>query len=76
MFRHYCWQKRMHRRKFRRCTVKKVKVLPKVIVKGIRGPQGSQGPQGPQGVPESRKIIRRLNAQNESVDMDFNPLYT
>lgn len=54
MFRHYCWQKRMHRRKFRRCAVKKVKVLPKVIVKGIRGPQGPQGPQGlpgPQGVP-------------------------
>ncbi|MGG4182333.1 collagen-like protein [Paenibacillus jamilae] len=54
MFRHYCWQKNMHRRKFRRCVVKKVKVLPKVIVKGIRGPQGPQGPQGlpgPQGVP-------------------------
>lgn len=39
----------MHRRKFRRCVVKKVKVLPKVIVKGIRGPQGPQGPQGAQG---------------------------
>ncbi|MEK3849977.1 collagen-like protein [Paenibacillus sp. FSL R7-0340] len=54
MFRHYYWQKKMHRRKFRRCVVKKVKVLPKVIVKGIRGPQGPQGPQGlpgPQGVP-------------------------
>lgn len=47
----------MHRRKFRRCSVKKFKVLPKVIVKGIQGPQGpqgpqgSQGPQGPQGLP-------------------------
>lgn len=41
----------MHRRKFRRCVVKKVKVLPKVIVKGIRGPQGPQGPQGAQGLP-------------------------
>lgn len=44
----------MHRRKFRRCSVKKFKVLPKVIVKGIQGPQGPQGPQGlpgPQGVP-------------------------
>ncbi|MGW8957651.1 collagen-like protein [Paenibacillus sp. NPDC055715] len=54
MFRHYCWQKKMHRRKFRRCIVKKIKVLPKVIVKGIQGPQGPQGPQGlpgPQGVP-------------------------
>lgn len=54
MFRHYCWQKKMHRRKFRRCSVKKFKVLPKVIVKGIQGPQGPQGPQGlpgPQGVP-------------------------
>ncbi|PPQ47838.1 adhesin [Paenibacillus peoriae] len=51
MFRHYYWQKKMHRRKFRRCVVKKVKVLPKVIVKGIRGPQGPQGPQGAQGLP-------------------------